>query len=139
MSLAQVIGGQRHGVFRYNGRADAERRAEEHGWRYVLLDTSQVTDRDGFMDACAEAFDLPSWFARNWDSLDECLRGLDLEEPDGVLVVWDGWDTLAENDPDCFEVAVEVFQDACVAWTDDDVPGAVLLRGLGPETDLPTL
>lgn len=139
MSLTQVIQGQRHGVYHWNGRADAERQAEQHGWRYVLLDTGAVEDRDGFLLACCESFDLPEGQVTGWDALDECLRGLDLEEPDGVLVVWEGWSVLAVTDPDAFETAVEVFQDACVAWRDDEVPGAVLLRGPGPETDLPTL
>ena len=34
-------------------------------------------------------------------------------------------------------VAIEVLRDACVAWKDDEVPGAVVLVGPGPETDLP--
>ncbi len=139
MSLAQVLSGDRHGVFRWAGRADAEKRADEHGWRYVVLDTRGVDDKAAFLDVCAEAFDLPSWFGRNWDALDECLRGLDLEEPAGLLVVWEGWDHLADADPDTFEMALEVFQDACVAWKDDEVPGAVLLKGDGPETDVPQL
>ena len=54
----------------------------------------------------------------------------------GLLVVWEGWDHLADADPDTFEMALEVFQDACVAWKDDEVPGAVLLKGDGPETDI---
>lgn len=139
MSLAQVLSGDRHGVFHWAGRADAERRADEQGWRYVLLETSEATDKESFLDRCVEAFDLPSWSGRSWEGLDECLRSLDLEEPEGLLVVWEGWATLAEQDPDSFEVVIEVFHDACVAWKDDEVPGAILLKGAGPETDLPEL
>lgn len=139
MSLAQLLSGERHGVFHWRGRADAERRADEAGWRYVLLDTADAGDRESFLERCAEAFDLPAGLGSTWDSLDDCLRGLDLEEPEGLLVVWQGWGTLAVEDPGAFEVAIEVFQDACVSWHDDDVPGAVLLSGAGPETDLPEL
>jgi hypothetical protein len=146
MTLTQVLSGERHGVFRWthSARADAaldaaESAANTAGWRYVLLDSSAVSDKLGFLDVCAEAFDLPSWFGRNWDALDELMRGLDLDEPAGLLVLWSGWAALAEGDPDAFDCALEVFRDACVAWDDDEVPGAVLLAGEGPETDLPDL
>lgn len=139
MSLAQLLSGATHGVFRATRRIDAEARADRAGWRYVLLDTSNARDRDEFLECCAESFDLPRAFADNWEGLDACLRGLDLDEPDGLLVVWQGWSVLAETDPDAFDCALEVFKDACVAWHDDEVPGAVLLVGTGPETDLPEL
>ncbi len=144
MTLRQVFAGDRHGVFRWSGArsrrgADPEESAAAAGWRYVLLDSATADDKGSFLDCCAEAFDLPSWFGRNWDALDECLRGLDLDEPAGLLVVWQGWAALADGDPDAFDCALEVFRDACVAWHDDEVPGAVLLLGGGPETDLPEL
>lgn len=140
MTLASLFDGTSHGVF-HVGRSTStiERRAVRSGWNVLVLDTAGVVDKQGFMDAVAEAFDLPSWFGRNWDALDECLRALDLDDPDGLLVLWDGWAGFAESDPDAFETAVGVFQDACVAWADDEVGGAVLLRGPGPETDLARL
>jgi RNAse (barnase) inhibitor barstar len=132
--------GARQGVFLAPLRtARLTKRAEKAGWQVVLVDTASVVDKAGFMDTVAEAFDLPGWFGRNWDALDECLRALDLDDPDGILVLWDGWAPFAEADPDAFETAIEVFQDACVAWADDSVGGTVLLRGPGPETDLPPL
>ena len=139
MSLAQLLSGATHGVFRATRRIDAEAKADKAGWRYVLLDSSTARDRDEFLECCAEAFDLPLSVAGNWEGLDACLRGLDLDEPEGLLVVWQGWSVLAESDPDAFDVALEVFNDACVAWHDDEVPGAVLLVGDGPDTGLAEL
>jgi len=145
VTIASILRGQSHGVFRWTSGTKAgpaqrlEGQVERAGWRFVLLDTEGATDKAEFLERCAEAFDLPSWFGRNWDALDECLRGLDLDEPTGLLVVWDQWADLADGDPDAFDTAIEVFRDACVAWNDDEVPGAVLLRGAGPETDLPEL
>jgi RNAse (barnase) inhibitor barstar len=140
LTLGALLGGEGHGVFHLGQDVrDVEQRASRAGWDVVTLDTETVVDKPGFMDAAAEAFDLPEWFGRNWDALDECLRALDLDDPDGLLVVWDRWAPFAESDPDAFETAVAVFQDACVAWADDEVGGAVLLRGSGPETDLATI
>lgn len=147
MTLDRLFSGEKNGVFRWEGPEDAragadiepERAADEAGWRYVLLDSWSAADKATFFECCAEAFDLPSWFGRNWDALDECLRGLDLDEPDGLLVVWQGWSVLADGDPDAFDSALEVFRDAVVAWDFDEVRGAVLLTGEGPEADLPFL
>ncbi len=140
MTVSLVLAGERRGVFRLdgptNGLIDA---ARDRGWHVVTLDTDGTVDKEGFMTAVDDAFDLPEWFGRNWDALDECLRALDLDEPDGVLVLWENWDGFAVADPDAFETAIEVFRDATVAWHDDGTPGAVVLRGDGPETDLPSL
>ena len=130
---------ERNGVFRWadGDAAVGERHADDAGWKFVFVDTSGVEDREGFLAVCREAFDLPAAVVR-WEQLDGCLRSLDLED-EGLLVVWDGWASLADDDPDTFEMAVEVFQDACVSWRDDEVPGSVLLVGDGPETDLPAV
>ena len=129
----------RHGVFHLASEGgEIQRSARANGWHTLVLDTSNVVERETFMTAVCEAFDLPRSLVTNWDLLDGSLRALDLDEPDGLLVVWDHWGGFAEADPDGFESAVEVFHDACVAWQDDDFQGAVLLRGEGPETNLDT-
>ncbi|GAA4694347.1 barstar family protein [Nocardioides nanhaiensis] len=38
------------------------------------------------LDALGRALDLPPWFGRNLDALEECLRSL----PDPVTLVWHG-------------------------------------------------
>ncbi|MCZ3386073.1 MAG: barstar family protein, partial [Actinomycetia bacterium] len=76
--------------------------------------------------------------AGSWDVLDQHLRALDLDEPNGLLVCWESWGAFAEADPDSFEMAIEIFQDACIAWEYDKFQAAVLLVGDGPETDVAT-
>jgi hypothetical protein len=132
----RLLTGASHGVLRHDGTLDAENAAARAGWRFVLLDSSDVAVRDDFLECCADAFDLPRRLASSWEGLDSGLRSLDWDEPAGVLVVWTGWPALAEGDPDGFDSALEVLRDACVAWKDDEVPGAVVLVGPGPETDL---
>jgi hypothetical protein len=129
----------RRGVHVLEGDVGPLRRdALEHQWHAVALDTTNARDRAGFVNALAEAFDLSGLGVGSWDVLDQHLRALDLDEPNGLLVCWDGWGTFADADPDSFEMAIEIFQDACIAWQYDKFQAAVLLVGDGPETDLPT-
>jgi hypothetical protein len=114
------------------------REAAEHDWHTVTLDTLGVDDREGFVAALSECFDLSGLGAGSWDVLDQHLRALDLDEPNGLLICWDGWGSFAEADPDSFEMAIEIFQDACIAWQYDKFQAAVLLVGDGPETDVPS-
>ncbi|HEX5016412.1 MAG TPA: barstar family protein [Actinomycetes bacterium] len=111
--------------------------ATDHDWHTVTLDTSDIDDRAGFISALSDALDL-SVEIPSWDVIDEHLRALELDEPNGLLILWEGWGTVADADPDCFEMALEVFQDACIAWQADDFQAAVLLVGEASETDLPT-
>ena len=98
------------GVYRWVGAdpvGDVRRDVEAAGWGFVLLDTGGVTDKAGFLDLCATAFDLPRWSGRNWDALAESLGDRSTGEPEVVL--WDGWRVLAEGDPDAFDVALQIF------------------------------
>jgi len=134
-----VLQGGHAGVFTADDVGSLAADAADQGWYVVGLDTSAVTDQARYLEVVCEAFDFPLAVGGSWDGLDACLRALDLDEPDGLLVVWDNWSEFAIADPVAFETAVAVFQDAAVAWRDDETPGAVLLHGPGPETDLPPL
>jgi RNAse (barnase) inhibitor barstar len=80
------------------------------GWRFVLLDTSGVEDKPGLLDAIATAFELPAYFGRNFDALADSLTDL---EPGGrgVLVVWDGFERLANSDSRTYGIALDVFRE----------------------------
>ena len=128
----------RRGVFvLLDDVAQVRAEANEHDWHTVTLETSAVDDRDGFVSALSDALDLSVEIA-SWDVIDQHLRALDLDEPNGLLLLWEGWGSVADADPDTFEMALEVFQDACIAWASDDFQAAVLLVGEASETDVPT-
>jgi len=85
-----------------------ERACDERGRPMVLLATSGVHGKRGFMDAVSEAFALPGWFGRNWDALAECLADV----PRDTVVVWDGWVDMARTSPRETELAIEVLVDS---------------------------
>jgi RNAse (barnase) inhibitor barstar len=115
-----------------------EQAADALGWRLIALDGSDVSDKDGFLELCANAFGLPEWFGMNWDALDECLTEIDLETP-GLVVLWSSWSEFAQADPEEFATAVDVLRTAAGVWADDGVKGGVLLVGDGPQIDVPAL
>ena len=76
-----------------------------------------------------EALDFPDWYGRNFDALADCLA--DVDDGDGTVLLWDGWGTLARDEPRAFSVALSVLGTRVNA--DRGGPFAVLLRGDGPD------
>jgi RNAse (barnase) inhibitor barstar len=108
--------GLRPGVYRWQSDAGAEqvrRDVAEAGWDFVLLDTSEIHDKSGFLDLCATAFDLPRWFGRNWDALADSLSDRSTGEPE--IVLWTGLDHLIEHDHDTVDVALQIFTEDITA------------------------
>jgi RNAse (barnase) inhibitor barstar len=104
--------GLRPGVYRWRGKQTADevrRTVVEAGWNFVLLDTTAVHDKAGFLDVCATAFDLPRWFGRNWDALADSLSDRSTGEPE--LVLWEGWRELLDHDRDTVDVALQIFSE----------------------------
>jgi RNAse (barnase) inhibitor barstar len=121
------------GVYRWpvpgsTRRADVEDAADAAGWRLYWLAGQAVTDKDEFLTLCADTFAFPDWFGHNWDALHDCLTDLTWEDPaSGYLVVYAGWQALAQEEPDSFATALEIFAEAAGLWQDTDSPMAVLL------------
>ncbi|MEI8409504.1 MULTISPECIES: barstar family protein [unclassified Kribbella] len=108
--------GLRPGVYRWQSDAEAEqvrRDVAGAGWDFVLLDTSEIHDKSGFLDLCATAFDLPRWFGRNWDALADSLSDRSTGEPE--IVLWTGLDHLLEHDHDTVDVALQIFTEDITA------------------------
>jgi RNAse (barnase) inhibitor barstar len=123
------------GVYRWTSTqtaADVRHTVEHAHWRCFVIDTWAVEDKAGFLDACAESFDFPEWFGRNFDALADCLTDVRPGgDENGVLVVWQGWAPLARADRTAFDVAVDVFG----SRVDFERGGAfaVILQGVGPD------
>lgn len=125
------------GVYRWTvpggtRRSDVAAAAKGAGWLLFWLAGQAVTEKDEYLDLCAETFAFPDWFGRDWDALGDCLTDLTWQvHGAGHLVVYAGWQALAESDEDAFEVALDVFEEAIDLWRDSDTPMTVLLPGDG--------
>jgi Barstar (barnase inhibitor) len=139
--LARLLAGNAApGVYRWSTATDAatvQHAVERAGWRHIGLDTWQVEDKGGFLEACKGAFGIDELAEHSFDGLADALNEVQPGDSAGVVVIWDGWAPFARADSRAFEVAVDVF-DARVD-AERIGPFAVLLKGPGPQTDVPEL
>jgi hypothetical protein len=83
---------------------------------------------------------FPSGFGRNWEALADCLSDLSWAEPArGFLLLYEGWGMLARSEPESWSAAQRIMEGACAHWSGTSTPFAVLLRGPGPDMNIPQL
>lgn len=118
--------------------AEACSAAGKAGWRFVDLDTWGVDGKRDFLLQCKRSFDLPDWVGGNFDALADALSDVRAGPFRGVLVVWRGWEPLAQFHPRVFSMALSVFAGR-VAFSAGG-RFAVLLQSTEPvDLDLPRL
>jgi len=133
--LAAVLA-RRHdpGVFLWHAafEADEVRHAVEHaGWRFGYVDGWGSETEAEFHARIAATLGFPDYYGANLDALWDCLS--DVDQP--TVLLWDGWGPLARADPERFPRILRVLHDRAVEGS----PFAVLLRGEGPDVDVPSL
>ena len=134
--LASILAGRRTpGLYAWHAAYDADevRHTVEHaGWTFGHVDGWVTGSEAELHAALAATFGFPDWYGGNldalWDCLVTCVTG-------PTVLLWDGWGPLARADPDRFARLLRVFRDR----TAEAPPFAVLLRGEGPDIDVPSL
>jgi RNAse (barnase) inhibitor barstar len=119
------------GVFRWHAASspeDVQHTVEHAGWRFGYVDGWRHQTRREVLTALGEALGFPEHYGRNLDALNDCLRDL----PGDVVLLWDGWATLAREDEATFAAVRAVLADHTGSLT-------TLLRGAGPDLDVPSL
>jgi RNAse (barnase) inhibitor barstar len=139
--LAAILAGRRKpGIYRWVSALDVAdvRRAVEHAnWGFASLDTWQIEDKKAFLGAAQDALGFPDDFGHNFDALADSLNDVTHPDGEGVLVLWDGWGPFARADRKAFDVAVDVL--SVRARSSRFGAFAVLMRGPGPEIDVPEI
>lgn len=111
-------------------------------WASVIIEVPEGGGRAGFFEACAAGFGFPDDFGHTWDAFEECLESQefdeveDLDDADGLLVLWSGWGDLAAAEPEHFAIAVDVFRDILRVWHEADLNARVVLIGDGPQLSI---
>ena len=132
-----VEGEAQPGVYRWHAAfdvADVRRTVEHAGVTFAHVDGWLSGTKAEVLEAIGRALDFPAHYGQNFDALADCLHDVGEEGAgQGIVMLWDGWSTLARADARAFDVALEIL--AARAAEDGRAPFSVLLRGDGP--DLP--
>jgi len=113
---------------------DVQHAVEHAGWSFRYLDGWTVEDRSSFLKAagaCLETADCDSV-----DSLSSALADINVEGR-GLVLLWDGWSPLARSDSGVFDEVIDALRRRAHSSGADKL--AVILRGEGPDLDLPEL
>lgn len=131
-----LVGRQAPGVYTWNAAfepAEVRRTVEHAGAEFGYVDGWRWQTKDEFLIATGQALHFPDWYGANLDALADCLEDL-VANP--VVLLWDGWSTLARADSETFAAVLEIAAERARATVP---PFSLLLRGDGPDVELPAL
>jgi RNAse (barnase) inhibitor barstar len=95
----------------------------------AVLDGHEAGTRAGFFRQMARALRFPDYFGHNWDAVYDCLTDLNWLPAAGYVLVLDGFERLATDEPDQWEIGLKVLREACAFWRPLSRPLFALLRG----------
>ncbi len=131
--LRRLLSGQTPpGLYRVSSKLDPHAvisALEAHGWRGFHLDGRQITDKQTFLAAMAQAMHFPDYFGANWDALEECVTDLSWTPARGYVLLYDHVIRFARSRPHEWVMARRILAQAVETWQADDVPFYVLLAG----------
>lgn len=97
---------------------------ERQGWQVAVVDGG--TTKDDFLVAVGKALGFPQHYGANLDALWDCLNDSAVVSKETALV-WDGWETLALEDPDGWAAILQVMVDRA----EEEPAFCVVLAGAG--------
>ena len=95
----------------------------------AVLDGNIAATRAGFFQDIARALRFPDYFGHNWDAVYDCLTDFNWLPASGYVLIVDGFDHLAMNEPGQWEIGLKVLREACAFWRPLSRPMYALLSG----------
>jgi RNAse (barnase) inhibitor barstar len=99
------------------------------GFTVAVLDGNNAGTRAGFFEELARALRFPDYFGHNWDAVYDCLTDLAWLPAAGYVLVLDGFDRFATNEPGQWDIGLKVLREACAFWQPLQRPMFMLLYG----------
>lgn len=82
----------------------------------AVLDGKIASSRETFFAEIARTMRFPAYFGHNWDAVYDCLTDLSWLTADGHALVLDGFDNLARDEPEQWQILLNLLRDACAFW-----------------------
>ena len=96
----------------------------------VFLDGTKAGSRAGFFQEISHALRFPDYFGHNWDAVYDCLTDPSwLPAAAGYVLVLDGFNQFATDEPEQWSIALKVLREACAFWQPLTRPMYALLYG----------
>ena len=93
----------------------------------VRIDLAGCADKQTLLARIAGALGFPQWFGYNWDALFDCLADLGWRPAAGFVLIFEHSAELERNEPEVFDTAFAIFEDAAAAWATRGVPFRVFV------------
>jgi Barstar (barnase inhibitor) len=100
---------------------------EAAGIRLAEIDGLAIESKQDLMSALTGALELPGYFGRNWDALDEVLRDLGWLEADGHVLILRGASELRSRAPELVAGLVRSWTFSAPTWIEKRVPFHLVL------------
>ena len=97
----------------------------------AVLNGEAAGTRAGFFQEIARALRFPDYFGHNWDAVYDCLTDMSWLPAAGYVLVLDGFDHFATNEPEQWDIGMKVLREACAFWQPLSRPMYALLYGQG--------
>ncbi len=86
------------------------------------VDLAGVADKRGLLERISRGLRFPPDLGRNWDALADSLRDLGWLSARGYVVLIEHADQLQGQADDDFQTALDILDEASIAWADQGVP-----------------
>jgi RNAse (barnase) inhibitor barstar len=96
--------------------------AAVNGYARVRIDLQGCTDKSDLLKRMAAALHFPAHFGHNWDALADALGDLRRGDVPGFVLLFECSQTLRQQAPAEFKIAMEVLQAACRDWAERKTP-----------------
>jgi RNAse (barnase) inhibitor barstar len=101
------------------------------GFDCVNVDLEGCNDKAQFLDRVSRALEFPAWFGGNWDALFDCLADLGWRPAPGYVLVLGHASGLREAQPEVFDTALALMDDAASAWRERGIAFRVFVDASG--------
>lgn len=119
------------GVYRLVNTVSAARILEtitDWGWYAGYINGTMVHGKSSFLVAAGQALAFPRYYGQNWDALEEMINDLSWIRSAGYVILYDDVYRFTVAQPEAWQTALTIFQNACSNWQHEGVPFYVFLR-----------